>query len=160
MVNDKVFEHRPMSELISIVRNDFRKFDAEGLIDEGTLIKTVLYCNDKLGIPIREIREVAIPVEDFKAELPLDFEKLYFVCALQATNTMVSCQRSPFDNNVDTSIIYEARLDRESLGCVENYQVIVNRITNTTVHHFGTWTQLDIAKNDPFCHIDCPNKRK
>lgn len=161
MINDKTFEHRPISELMAIVKNDFRKFDEQGLIDEGTLVKTVMYCNDKLGIPIREVREIAIPVADFKAQLPLDFEKLYYTCALQATNTMVNTAINPWDNNVDQDIVYDAKLDRESLGCVENYQVIVKRQTNTTVHNYGTWVQLDVDdSSNRFCHIDCPNKRK
>lgn len=159
-INNKTFSHKPINELIAIVRNDFRKFDQEGLIDEGTLVKTVMYCNQKLGLPIHQIREVAIPVDEFKAKLPLDFEKLYYVCALHATNTMIHSQRNPFDNNFDQDIIYEANLDRESLGNVENYQVIVNRITNTTVHQHGSWVTLDVNKSDEFCHIDCPNKKK
>lgn len=160
MINDKTFEHRPIEELMAIVKNDFRKFDAEGLIDEGTLVKTVMYCNDKLGIPIREVREIAIPVIDYKAQLPLDFEKLYYTCALQATNTMVNEVTNPWDNNVDQDIVYDAHLDRESLGCVDAYQVIVKRQTNVTVHQYGTWIQLDVAPNAKHCHIDCPNKRK
>lgn len=159
-INDKVFSHRPIDELFAIVKNDFKRFDADGLIDNGTLIKTVQYCNEKLGITVREIRECAVPVENYRAKLPLDFEKLYYTCALQATGTSVVTQTNPFDNTVDTDIVYEAKLDRESLGCVENYQVIVKRMTETTVHHHGSWIQLDIKGSEPYCHIDCPNKRK
>lgn len=159
-INNKVFSHRPIHELMAIVKNDFRKFDSEGLIDDGTLVKTVMYCNERLGIPIREIREAAIPVSDFKAHLPLDFEKLYYVCALQATNTMVTDMVNPFDNSVDQDIVYEASLDRESLGCVQNYSVTVKRLNTTTVHNHGSWVELDISGNSQSCHIDCPNKRK
>ena len=160
-INDKTFEHRPISELFAVVKNDLRKFDAEGLIDEGTLIKTIMYCNDKLGLPIREIRQIAIPVNEYRAELPVDFEKLYYAAALKCSNSIMTEQRNPFDNNFDTDIVYEAELDRESLGCVENYQVIVKRQTNTTIHNYGSWVQLDTtASSGPFCHIDCPNKKK
>lgn len=161
MVNDKVFSHRPIYELLSIVKNDFRAFDADGLIDDGVLIKTVMYCNEKLGIPIREIREAAIPVMDFKAELPIDLDKVYYVCALKATNTMVTELTNPWDNNFDTDIIYDAKLDRNSLGCVDNYQVVIKRQSNTTIHHHGTWVDLDVdTSSQKYCHIDCPNKRK
>lgn len=78
MVNNKTFELRPVSELFSIVKNDLKKLDDEGLIDTGTLIKTVMHCNDRLGIQIREVKQVCIPVVEFKAKLPLNFEKLYF----------------------------------------------------------------------------------
>lgn len=159
MINDKTFSHRPIGELISIVKNDFRKFDNEGFIDEGTLVKVVMRCNDKLGILVRELREIAIPVVDFKAQLPMDFEKLYYTCALRASNTIVNTETNPWDNNVDQDIIYDAHLDRDSLGCVDAYQVIVKRQTNTTVHQYGSWISLDVDGSDKFCHIDCPNKR-
>lgn len=161
MINNKNFENRPIEELIAIVKNDFKKFNVEGLIDDGTLIKTVLYCNDKLGINIREIREVAIPVNEYRAELPLDFEKLFYTCALKATNTRTAELINPFDNNFDSDVIYDANLDRESLGNVENYKVVIKRESNVSVHQYGTWIQLDVDKSsDKYCHIDCPNKSK
>lgn len=160
-INNRVFEHRPVDELFAIVKNDLRKFDDEGLIDEGTLIKTVQYCNDKLGIPIREIREAAIPVYENKGELPADFEKLYYTCALQATNTLISPYINPFDNNFDSDKIYEAKLDRESLGCVDNYQVVIKKESQLVIHQYGTWIPLSVdSESSPYCHTDCPNKRK
>ncbi len=101
-------------------------------------------------------------MNDFKAQLPLDFDKLYFVCALQATNTgITSSLKNPFDNNFDQDVIYEAGLDRESLGCVDNYQVVIKRETKTVVHNHGSWIQLEVSPSSfPSCHIDCPNKRK
>ncbi len=161
MINDKVFDHRPISELMAIVKNDFKKFDAEGLIDEGTLIKTVMYCNDKMGIPIREVREVAIPVEEYRAELPKDFEKIYYVAALNCSNTRVTSNRNPFDNNVDQDVIYEACLNRDQIGCVENYQVVINRTNNQTIYPYSSWTPIQISpRSSSYCHLDCPNKKK
>lgn len=161
MINDSIFSHRPIGELMSIVKNDFRKLDNEGLIDEGTLVKTVMYCNDKLGIPIREVREIAIPVFEGKAQLPLDFEKLYYVCALKATNTFVTEGRNPFDNSFDSDVVYEAKLDRDSIGCLDNYQVVIKKDTETTIHQHGSWIELDLDPGSrTHCHIDCPNKRK
>lgn len=160
-VNNKLFEHRPIGELIDIVKTSFRELNAEGLIDDGEIVKQVLWCNDKLGLPIREIKEVGIPVWDYKAKLPMDFEKLYYVCGLRATNTLVSEDRNPFDNNFDSDVVYEAKLDRDSLGCVECYNVTIKRQTNTTVHNYGSWVQLDIDnQSDKFCHVACPNRKK
>lgn len=159
-INNKVFEHRPIEELLSMVKNDMKKFDAEGLIDDGTLIKTVMYCNEKLGITIREVREAAIPVNDFKAKLPLDFEKLFYVCALEASNTMTTVGRNPFDNNVDQDVIYEAQLDRQSLGCTDNYMVTINRQNVQKQYNYNSWVQLDINNSKQYCHIDCPNIKK
>lgn len=159
-INGKFFEHRPIGELMAIVKNDLRKLDDEGLIDEGTLIKTVMYCNDRLGIPLREIKQVCIPVHDFKAKLPLNFEKLYFISALTASNTIIHNQVNPFDNNFDRDIIYEAELDRGTLGCADSYNVIIKRQSNTTIHHVGNWVTLSVdAKSNKFCHNSCPNMK-
>lgn len=156
-----IFEHRSIDQLMAIVKNDLRKFDQEGLIDEGSLIKTVMYCNDKLGIPIREVREIAMPVSHFEAQLPIDFEKLYYVCAVEATNTMIVRGKDPFNNNFDQDILYEAAIDRDSFGGATNYQVTINRITNQTFHDCNTLTHLDVSGANNIFHIDSPNiKRK
>lgn len=161
MVNNKNFEHRPMKELMAIVRQDFRKLDDEGLIDEGNLIKVVMYCNERLGIGIKEIQQSCIPVEDYKAKLPINFEKLYYTFALRATNSIVASMRNPFSNNFDRDIIYEAELDRESLGNPDAYSVTIKREENVTIHHRGEWIGLDVSP-DSFseCHVSCPNMKK
>lgn len=160
-VAKKLFELRPMSELVAIVRRDLRKLDDEGMIDEGRLVKTVMYCNDRLGIPIREIKQVCLQVEDYKAKLPLNFEKLYFIGAMKASNTMVVSGRNPFDNTFDRDIIYEAELDRGSLGCVDSYNVRIIRQSETTVHNINTLIGLDVNPlSASMCHISCPNLRK
>lgn len=160
-VPKKTFELRPIHELMSIVRNDFRKLDDEGMIDEGRVIKTIMACNDRLGIPIREIKQKCLQVEEFKAKLPLNFEKLYFVAATKATNTLVMQGRNPFDNKFDRDVIYEAELDRGALGNPDSYSVTILRNTETTVHNINTLIGLDVhPTSHSFCHISCPNMRK
>lgn len=157
----KTFELRPISELMAIVRNDFRQLDDEGMIDEGRMIKTVMACNDKLGIPIREVKQLCLQVEDFKAKLPLNFEKLYYITALKATNTMIHSMRNPFDNKFDRDVIYEAELDRGSLGNADSYGVTIKRVENTTIHNCCTFIGLDVHPSSlSLCHISCPNVRK
>ena len=153
--------YKPISQLLAIVKNDFSSYQLNGVIDDGVLIKTILYCNDKLGLLVREVREKCLVVNDYKAELPLDFEKLYYSCALQATNTQALTLKNPFDNNVDQDIIYEARLDRDSLGNVDAYKVVIERETNTTVYTRGNWIELGVdSQSDKYCQIDCPNKKR
>lgn len=159
-INDKVFDHRPIDQLLAIVKNDFRRFNAEGMIDLGNLIKVVQYCNEKIGIPIKELREMAIPVSEYKAKLPLDFEKLYHVVALQCANTIMTHNRNPFDNTFDEEVIYEAHLDRASLGNVENYKVVIKKEETQIYYDYGKWTHLGIAKSSQnFCHTNSPNLR-
>lgn len=160
-INSKIFDHRPISQLMAIVRNDFKKLDDEGLVDDGALIKTIMFCNDRLGIPIREIKEVCIPVVEYKAKLPLNFEKLYFATALLATNSIIHNQQNPFDNSFDRDIIYTAELDRGKLGCVDSYSVNIKRESTTTIHNIGNWITLSLTpSSSDFCHSSCPNMRK
>ena len=160
-INNRTFEHRPMNELMAIVRQDFKDFDDKGLIDEGNLIKVVMYCNDRLGIGVREIKQVCIPVEDYQAKLPLNFEKLYFVCALKATGTAVVAGRNPFDNNFDRDIIYEADVARDNFGGTDFYGVTIKRETSITIHSTGEWTAIDVAPSSfGYCHPSCPNMKK
>lgn len=159
-INNKTFEHRPISELMAIVRNDLRKLDDEGLIDEGLVIKTIMYCNDRLGIPIREVKQVCIPVIEYKAKLPLNFEKLYFATGIVVTNGVIA-MKNPFDNSMDRDVIYEAEIDRGSFGNAASYGVVINRIQTVTVHNAQNFVGLDINPNShSFCHNSCPNVNK
>lgn len=160
-INGKTFDHRPVNELFAIVRGDLRRYDEQGLIDDGNLIKTVMYCNDKLGIPIREIKQVCIPIEDFKGELPLNFEKLYFVCALKATNTGVHTLRNPFDNSFDSDIIKEVDIDRGIMGNQQTVSIVIKRESKTFMHQQSMWIPLSLhASSSNLCHVSCPNLRK
>lgn len=157
----KTFELRPITELLAIVRRDYHQLDDEGMIDEGSLVKTIMYCNDRLGIPIREIKQVCLQVADYKAKLPLNFEKLYYVAGISATNTMVASHRNPFDNSFDRDIIYEATLDRGTFGNTDSYSVTIQRETQTTVHHTTNFIGLDVTPSSHIhCHASCPNMRK
>lgn len=164
MIKGKTFEHRPIKELIAIVRNDLRKYDEEGLIDEGTLIKSIMYCNDVLGIPVREIKQKCLVVDDFKAELPLNFEKLYFVCALTATNTNIhhlTPPRNPFDNHFDHDLIHEVDIERGTFGGAQNVSIVIKRESNIQTHHCSTWIPLSLGSSSfSRCHVSCPNMRK
>lgn len=154
----KLLELRPMDELMNIVKSDLRKMDAEGLIDDGTCIKTVMACNERLGIPIRDIKQICIPVCEYKAKLPLNFEKLFFVTAISATNSITLSMRNPLSNNFDRDVIYEAEVDRGSFGNVETYGVTIKRTENVTTHNFTNCVQLDVSPSShSLCHISCPN---
>lgn len=158
----KTFELRPIQELLAIVRRDYHQLDDESMIDEGRLIKVIMACNERLGIPIREIKQVCLQVEDYKAKLPLNFEKLYFAGAISATNTLVMQGRNPFDNSFDRDVIYEAEIDRGSFGNADSYSVTIKRDTQTTVHNINTLIGLDVhPQSSGSCYAYCPNlKRK
>ncbi len=154
----KMFELRPITELLAIVRRDYRQLDDEGMIDEGRLVKVIMACNDRLGIPIREIKQKCLQVSDNKAPLPLNFEKLYYVAATKATNTLVMDGRNPFDNSFDRDVIYEADIDRGSFGNADSYSVTILRNTETTIHNINTLVGLNVSpQSSHLCHPFCPN---
>jgi hypothetical protein len=160
-VPKKLLELRPMDELMAIVKRDLRKLDAEGLIDDGVCIKTVMACNERLGISIRDIKQICIPVHEYQAKLPLNFEKLFFVTALSATNGITVTMRNPFSNNFDRDAIYEAHVDRDSLGCPDCYGVTIKRTENITVHASTTFIELGVSPaSQSHCHTSCPNTRR
>lgn len=160
-VPKKLLELRPVDELMAIVRGDFKKLDAEGLINEGTCLKTIMACNDRLGINIRDIKQVCISVDEYKAKLPLNFEKLFFVTALTATNGITLSTRNPFSNNFDRDVIYEADVDRGSLGNADSYAVTIKRTENITTHSCMNFIHLDVSPSSySFCHSSCPNISK
>lgn len=161
MVNNKIFDHRPIDELFSMVKRDFKNLDSQGLIDNGSLVKVVMHCNERLGLPIREVRERAIEVVDFNAKLPEDFEKLYHVFGLNCTSRMSPEITYPFDNKVDQDVIYKACLTRDQIGCVDNYKVTIERKGVQTSYDNMMWIPMSVHPNSyRFCHLDCPNKRR
>lgn len=160
-INNKNFSHRPISELFAIVKHELSDLDDKGMIDEGRLIKTIMYCNDRLGVNIREIKQACVPVAEYKAKLPLNFEKLYYAAAITATNTMIHNFTNPYNNKFDRDILYEADLDRDSLGCTDCYNITIKRKENITVHNVSNFISLDVSKRSlPNCHLDCPNNRR
>ena len=106
-----------LSKIIASVRNDFSAFDNQGFIDESRIIKTVALCNEKLGIRIRDKKECFIPVRNFHAELPADFGKVIFTCALHTTSFGIANYRDPFNNTVTLDMKEEAK-------CVASLNVI------------------------------------
>lgn len=145
MINNKNFEHRPLSELLAIVKRGLRKLDDEGLIDEGTVIKEVMRLNSKFGIPLREVKQACIPVFNGKANLPKDFDKLYYVCALPIQKVEKHNFKNPFDNSFDRDIIYEAEVNREKIGGSDNYQVVIKKITNVDIKTYTKFIELELA---------------
>lgn len=170
MINGKNLEHRPISDLMTIVRRDLKKLNAMGLIDEGSCVKTIMSCNATLGIPIREIRQICIPIDDYKGQLPLDFEKLYYACFHADTKLLVYNMRNPFDNKVDADAIYEARVqsgyfegkEKVTINIARRHDLLINDLENdrfqdVTVSEMTSWKGLDVAKiSEKHCFPGCP----
>jgi hypothetical protein len=113
-----------------------------------------------LSIPIREVREICIPIEDHKGKLPLDFEKIYYACGNSDKRTIIHNMRNPFDNSVDSDVVYEAKIASGNFGDDKHVTIQINRLHDVTVHEFASWVQLDVSPtSSKFCFSGSPLRK-
>ena len=156
----------PLSKIIASVKNDFSSIDDQGFIDESRIIKIVALCNEKLGIRIREKRECFLPVRNFHADLPADFGKVVFTCAVETNSFGLSNYRDPFNNTVTLEMREEARcqasLSVVTQGCERNCPMqVIKRCGEDLITTYTNIIPLTLSKVsdnniDPLCF----NKKK
>lgn len=157
-------EKIPLSRILASVREDLPSFDNQGFIQESRIIKKVMWCNEKLGIRLHDKKECIIPVKDYKAELPQDFWKVAFVCALSANSFGIKNLRDPFNNTVTEEMSKRAQAEQcacpVTIGCELVYpNKIIRRCTNDIVQTYTHWIPLKLSKlSDPHVHHLCFNK--
>lgn len=163
MVNNKIFEHRPVDELFAIVKGDLRSLADEGLIDEGPLLKTVHHCNAKLGLYLQEIKEVCIPIIDHQGILPKDFERVYYVALTKKVTKEQYSMFNPLlalpNNYVDGDVIYDTTVKAGIFGCDQQNYVKVERQNNVTVFNIDNLNPIGILGKTPY-QAGCPNVGK
>lgn len=156
-----------LSKLIASVSNDLPSLDAQGFIDPSRLIKTVMLCNEKLGIPIYKIKECFIPVENFKADLPSDFWKVVFTCAVKTESFGIRNYRDPFNNTVTLGMKAQAACEAELQvitegACTTNCPTrIIKRCGTDLEQTYTQWIPLSLSKrSNIYTHDLCMNKDK
>lgn len=156
----KDLKYITLDEVIASVKEDFHSFDDMGLIDKSRIIKTVLWCNEKLGIPIHKTKEVFLKVRDYKAELPLNFWKVNYVCALETGSFNISGYRDPFNNTVTEQMKCEAEMCTYVEGCTTKCSpLIIKRDQGVEVFRYSHWTELSLSKSSSaFADKYCFNK--
>lgn len=153
-----------LSQILASVRNDMPSMDNQGYIDQSRVIKKVMWCNDKLGIRLQDKKECIIEVKDYKAQLPLDFSKVAFVCALSANSFGIDNFRNPFHNTVTIDMQNRAKAEQcacpVTLGCELVYpDKIIRRCTENITQTYTQWIPLKLSKfSDPHVHHMCLNK--
>ncbi len=154
-----------LSKLIASVTNDLPALDAQGFIDPSRLIKTVMTCNEQLGIPIYRIKECFIPVSNYRADLPLDFWKVVYLCAVEETSFGLKNFRDPFNNTVTLEMKAEAACEAslqviQEGSCVTNCPTkIIKRCGTDLITTYTTWTELSLSKrSNTRVHALCMNR--
>ena len=154
-----------LSKLIASVANDLPAFDAQGFIDSSRLIKTVMLCNEKLGIRVHQIKQCFIPVANFRADLPLDFWKVAFVAGVKVESFGIKQYRDPFNNTVTLGMKAqadcEAQLEIIQEGsCVKKCPTkIIKRCGDEIINTYTSYTTLSLSKrSEMHAYTKCLNK--
>lgn len=69
-------KYRTFNEVLDEVSLDFKKYDAEGLIDVASLIKVCQKINKELGLKLNREEQTIVDVIGSRAKLPLNFYRL------------------------------------------------------------------------------------
>lgn len=150
-----------LSELIYSVKDDLPSLKDATFIDESRLIKVILRCNEKLGIPIRSTKETVLKVRDFKTNLPVDFDKVIYVAALSTTGFGLSQYRDPFDNFVDQTDPNSIQIVPFNSNCqTDCISTIRRKTTQGFWHNYTNWTELSLSPSS-YVHTtsNCVNNR-
>lgn len=137
-----------LPQLLASVKGDLPSFKDSGFIDEGNLTKTVMYCNEKLGIPVRKVYETIINIRNYRAELPKNFQKSIYVAALHYTSFGNAQWKDPFNNFVDQTA--ECALDVQTFtqGCeTKCIRTIKKKLPTGLWESYSNWTELSLSKS-------------
>jgi hypothetical protein len=159
MTNNKTYDFITYSEIMSMVRADLRIYDEMGLINDLNYIEPIRVCNEKLGLTFSESKELILEVSDFKAMLPPDFYKVFYMAALSKRGFSVANMINAFDNHQDQRTSYEADLCKGTFGCAENVTVIYKREAAEITNIYYNWDEIAVAKRRAGkCHKLSPLK--
>ena len=151
-----------LTKILASVKNDFPSMDDRGFIDDSRLTKIVMLCNEKLGIPIYRKKEKLIQVRNFKADLPSDFWKIVFACAVECNSFGIANYRDPFNNTVTLEMRHDALCEASmepDLTCSKECPAIIYKRQGTEIiNQYNTWTPLSLSKrSNEYMHPMCPN---
>ena len=151
-----------LSQLIYSVKDDLPSLKDGTFIDESRLIKTILKCNEKLGIPIKKVKETVLKVRDYKTNLPIDFDKVIYVAALQTSGFGLSQYRDPFDNFLDQTDPNAIQMVPFTQNCETNCVSKIQRKTKDGFwQEYNSWIELSLSKAS-YIHTvsNCVNNRQ
>lgn len=155
-MNNKIIEYIPFSELMSLVKQEIKSYDSQGYVNDGDLIAKVMYCNEKLGINIHDVKQSIIEIKNNIGDLPKDFYKVFYMAALSMTNTTVTNWTNPWDNNKDRTVTYDADFKRGCIGCEDHVTVIYKKSGQDITQSYYNWHDIRLT-NNKYSYIGCPN---
>lgn len=157
----KSFKYITLQQLLASVKADLPSFKDSGFIDEGNVVKTVMWCNEKLGIPIRQVKETVLNVRNYEVDLPSNFQKAIYVAALNHSSFGTAQYKDPFINGHNLS--NDCELDVQEFTSGGDTQFIKKiRAKNPEGLYttYTNWTELSLSPAS-YIHTDssCINNR-
>ena len=157
MINNKIHSFITLDELLASVRVELKSFYDLGLTDDSFLIKEVLRCNEKIGLVFSEMKQKILEVDEFKAELPIDFYKVYYMAAMSETNFNAKNLLNPWDNTQDQRTSYEADIQSGAIGCTDSTVVIYKKVPQEQDVTYYDWSPMSVSKyKSNLCFTNSP----
>lgn len=126
-MNKTPFEYIKLSQLLGSVKSDLHLYDDSNLIDEDRLIKIIRKVNSDLGVRLHESKSCIIDVENYKAQLPVDFWKLEL--AFATSTTTINVGNLMLGGATQTEMVTEYPTDPTDQQNILNYSQKVNNYT-------------------------------
>lgn len=146
MAANYTLKYRTFDELMADVTDDLEAYEDQGLIDPSKLIKVVASVNSELGLKIHQEKEALIEVENFKANLPNDFQILNFALLCYKTiTTSIGPLTHTENKEIDLCTTPEVNLcECETIhkgSCGRRYKVVLK-----VKKEVSEFTELDLVK--------------
>lgn len=142
----KSFKYITLQQLLASVKADLPSFKDSGFIDEGNVVKTVMWCNEKLGMPIRKVRETVINIRNYQADLPTNFQKAIYVSALSSSSFGTAQYKDPFNNSHNQTDECEFKVEEfTSNGTTEFIKTIRTKNGEGIWYNYTNWTELSLS---------------
>lgn len=161
----KAPQYITLAQLMASVEADFDSYANNAMIDRGKVIKVVRHVNADIGLKINTTKEIVLDVENFKADLPVDFKflQLAVICEYDGAKLggIYSTVGNVFGTHTEeTSIIptnmynnYGACLNEQG-GCYW----VTQKYKEKTVQ-YNKLKPIRLSKKAlTLCSSDCPNK--
>lgn len=144
MINT-VLDHIPFTEFITLVKQELKAYDSQGYVNDGDLIQKVMWCNERLGIPIHEVKQTIVTIENNIGVLPKDFYKVYYLSALTMTQTGVTNWTNPWDNSKDRTVTYDADYQRGVFAGDQQTRVVYKKSGQDIIQTYYNWNELELT---------------
>lgn len=155
MKKNTVIDYITFSEFITLVKQEIKAYDSQGYINDGDLIPKAMWCNEKLGIRVHDVKQAILPVEHNKADLPKDFYKVFYLTALEMTNTTVTKWTNPWNNSQDRTTSYDASYEEGCFQGANIIKVIYKKQEQNISQSYHHWTDIRL-NNKSFGYVGSP----